>query len=183
MAKNNDIFMTYLAKMSVIGVISFIIIAGFSVPATTYAWYGPTYFNYDMNFLFSNYQNQNYGGYSFPNYGSLYQKPQKTKEQLVVYAFGPTSGGPGGSSAYKTYSPSYTYTAPYNQPQYGYNSYSYQPHYLPVQAGGYGGYPQPTGNTDFFGKQLCNWGSDYQGYPCDQDPHQWIYDPYTGNWY
>ena len=66
----------------------------------------------------------------------------------------------------------------YSYPQYSYQQYS-QPSY-----GGYGyGYAQPTGNQDFWGNQLCDWGYDYQGYPCDRDPHQWIYDPYTGSWY
>ena len=111
--------MTQLAKASAVGIISFLAIVGFSTPATTYAWIDfdyTSYINYSVpqSFNYANYPNYGggYGGFaSLMNYA-----PAKPREQLVVYAFGPTSGGPGGSSMYQSYAP-HTYTAPYNQPQ------------------------------------------------------------------
>lgn len=187
-----------LTKSAFIGIISFIVIVGFSTPFTTYAWGGDSFF--------------------FPT------SAQGPHEQLVVYAFGPTSP----NTSYYTYQPAYTYNNQYYPSQktypsygnpamgpifnskfanyvnvapqyYGGQSYS-QPNYHPMQNSysypqyssfsytqpsyGYSGsYAQPTGGTDFWGNQLCNWGADYQGYPCDRDPHQWIQDPYTGSWY
>ena len=204
--------MIYTKKALSLAIISFLIVVGFSVPATTYASSGNSFFL----------PAQNSYAYSQP------------REQLVVYAFGPTQY-PQYQQAYYTYQPgyqyggqtypaqvsypsqyqnqfarlngkfnNYTYIAPqtmqnastpsyanYSYPQYQpYNSYPQnygyaQPQYSSYSypSYGYGGYPQPTGETDLLGHQLCNWASDYQGYPCDQDPHQWIHDPYTDTWY
>jgi len=176
--------MTLRSKATILGIISFLVVIGFSVPATTYAWYGPTYFNYNFD---SNYGG-NYGYGVSPSYypATSYSGYSKPKEQLVVYAWGPTSAPaqppsyypPQKSYNYNSYTMPQTYSYPqyaqYNYPQY--SSYSYQPPYG-------GGYPQATGGKDLWGNQLCNWGSDYRGYPCDRDPHQWIYDPYTGTYY
>ena len=71
------------------------------------------------------------------------------------------------------------------------NSYSYpttQKQYPSYQnyGGGYGygsSYGQPVAGTDFWGNPMCNWGADYGNFPCDRDPHQWVYDPYTGTTY
>jgi hypothetical protein len=82
------------------------------------------------------------------------------------------------------------YTAqPYQQQnQYygsGYSSPEYDPSYAPY-SNYYTTYPQQnngyTGDHDAFGSPLCNW----QGYgrsDCSFNPHQWVYDPYTGTWY
>jgi hypothetical protein len=43
-------------------------------------------------------------------------------------------------------------------------------------------YSIPTGDTDAFGNELCYW-EDYGRSSCDFNPHQWIYDPWTGSWY
>ena len=29
----------------------------------------------------------------------------------------------------------------------------------------------------------CYWGADYGYYSCNEDPHQWLYDPYSGEYY
>lgn len=220
--------MTQLTKASVVGIISFLAVVGFSTPATTYAWGGDSFF--------------------FPTSG--YSGP---REQLVVYAFGPSSAPSYNTMQTGTYQPGYSttngqhYPAQYSyaQPSYAmphnmytsedmafqnygqFNSkffnytpvvvnnmipqqYTYpQPSYqqyspqsasampwrdgYPSYSGPYGssygsygysgGYGQSTGMKDFWGNDLCNWGSDYAGYPCDRDPHQWIQDPYTGAWY
>ena len=63
-----------------------------------------------------------------------------------------------------------SYTNSYSNPSYGYSGY-----------GGYGG--QPVQGTDFWGNQMCAWGSDYGNFPCDRDPRQYVYDPYTGTYY
>ena len=53
----------------------------------------------------------------------------------------------------------------------------------PPYGGGYpNNYSYPTGSTDAFGYSLCNW-QDYGISRCDFNPHQWVYDPYTGTWY
>lgn len=95
------------------------------------------------------------------------------------------------------YQPSYYQQPQYYQPQY-YPQYSYpQSSYYPYSQGGLyqptvmppsptqlaGITPQPVGGHDIWGDPLCSWGSGYYGYSCYQDPHQWIFDPYTGQWY
>jgi hypothetical protein len=132
------------------------------------------------------------GGFFFPC-GTGYGAP---REQLVVYSFGPGMSGP--SYGYPNYYAGYfqpMYQPSYYQPSYqlAYQTYYepayfYEPSYYPHYS--YGSYgpgqsyaPQPTGGTDFWGNQLCNWGPGYGGYPCDRDPHQWIFDPYTGTYY
>jgi|GEM_PF-2039072 len=213
--------MLNFAKTSVVGIISFLAVVGFSTPATVYA-------NSDSFFFPS------------PN-NSVYTQPQ---EQLIVYAFGPSSY-PQSQPSYYGYQPGYSYNGNnypaqqsyYTQPQMGgtpnyygmqnsfpmngdftskflnytyiapqtsqyggfgggygqsygggYTNYYPQNSYSSYGGGSYGGsypytYAEPTGSKDFWGNDLCNWGSDYQGYPCQRDPHQWIHDPYTGAWY
>src|SRR5690348_5587226 len=93
--------MTQLAKASVVGIISFLAVVGFSTPATTYAYGGDSFF--------------------FPTSG--YSGP---REQLVVYAFGPSSY-PQSQPSYYGYQPGYSYKGTsypaqqtyYTQPQYG----------------------------------------------------------------
>jgi hypothetical protein len=80
--------------------------------------------------------------------------------------------------SYNYYQPSYTYYEPAYYPQ----QYAYAPSYSYAPQSQYY-YAEPTGSQDFWGNDLCNWGNDYQGYPCSRDPHQWIHDPYTGEWY
>lgn len=184
------------------------------------------------------------GSFFFPTqYNSAYTQPQ---EQLVVYAFGPTSPSSYNTNAIGSYQPGYTHngtsypsqsqfapqqpmymntnpyqsgsyntmqnTNVYNYPaQFSYTSQpSYQAQYPMNNYGGYssggygsgnssyesgygygggygshssGGYGVPTGGTNFWGTPLCNWGYDYKGYPCDRDPHQWVFDPHTGSYY
>lgn len=146
---------------------------------------------------------QSYGGYYnspqgffFP-YGTGIGAP---REVMTVHAWGPTQAPSYHSMNAPQYSqPMYfpqqqypTYQQPmyqqhqptYYQPQYSYapqNYYMPQNYARPPQSYSYS--PQPTGGTDLWGTPLCSWGADYMGYPCDRDPHQWIFDPYSGSWY
>lgn len=72
---------------------------------------------------------------------------------------------------YQSYTPqlNYGYQQPQYMPSYGYGGYG-------------GGYGMPDGGRDIWGNPSCNWG-DYRGYGCGYDPHQWIYDPYSGTYY
>ena len=215
--------MTHTKKALPVAIISFLVVIGFTIPATTYAAGGDSFF--------------------FPS-----QPSNQPHEQLVVYAFGPSQSSQNqnsypsyqphyqqynpyanmyGQQSYNPYTPNYasnnfpqmfqqsaqsaypnfstfnskfvnnTYIAPqvmqygsipnsYSNYSYPQATYGYQPQQYSgpsYNSYGYGSYAQPTGQTDFWGNNLCNWGGDYQGYPCDRDPHQWIQDPYTGSWY
>lgn len=126
------------------------------------------------------------GNFFFP-YGTGYGAP---REELIVYAWGPgvTQQSPYNNYNQPTYyqqpmyQPNYYQPQTYYQPYYPQQQYYYEPQYYYDQQPYFGYSAQPTGQTDFWGNQLCNWG-DYRGYSCDQDPHQWIQDTYTGEWY
>lgn len=81
------------------------------------------------------------------------------------------------------------YYQPYAQPMYYYEpTYYYQGAYYPQPSYSYGGgvnphsYSIPTGDTDALGNELCYW-EDYGRSSCDFNPHQWVYDAWTGTWY
>lgn len=123
---------------------------------------------------YSNYQQpQQYQQYQQP-YQNYYQPYQQYYQPMYQPSYQPNY-----------YQPTYQYS--YNQPQYyPQNSYSYPQYnsYNYYQPEPYFGYsPQPMGTQDLFGNQLCDWGTGYRGYRCDYDPHQWILDPYTGQYY
>jgi hypothetical protein len=112
------------------------------------------------------YQMQNYG------YGmyAVSQQQQQQQQYGSMYSYQPM---------YSSYSP---------MPTSGYNSYS-MPTY---SSGSYGNssanmypnsYSSPTGRTDGWGTQLCNWSDYPTAAPCGTDPQQWLQDPYTGRWY
>ena len=134
-----------------------------------------------------------FNNYNQPSYNQPTYQPQQNYYQPTYQPYQPQ----------QYYQPSYAYNQPtYYQPQYSYNqpSYNYyQPtyqenYYTPYSYPQYNSYnyydqqpyfgysAQPTGQQDFWGNNLCNWG-DYQGYSCDRDPHQWIQDSATGEWY
>lgn len=77
------------------------------------------------------------------------------------------------------YQPTYSYAPIYP---------TQQAYYGPYNANGSVRYPYsygtPTGDTvPIIGGALCYY-SDYGGRaPCDSDPMQRIYDPWTGSWY
>lgn len=142
---------------------------------------------------------------------AIYQKP---REQLVVYAFGPSS--PPRYQEVKNYYPSaynsmasiapgyyqpsfpygYGYQQPYVQPfqsyqpyfgapfmGYEYAGYGYGATYG-ASYGSYGGYgPMQTNDYDALGNPLCQWGGFPTASPCSFDPHQPVYDVYTGTYY
>lgn len=180
-------------KSAVIGIISFLTVVGFSTPATTFAWVGG-----DM--MFSNIGNIYLPGYTVSGmpgmqYGS-YGQPQQsgagfrwTTSTYPARAFDPTvdtfyypqqSYGMGGYSNYGGgYNTGYSnYGSGYSN--YGYPQMTYDPYY------GYSaafGPSYPTGDYDLLGTPLCQW-YDYNGAtPCAYDPHQRVYDQYTGSWY
>ena len=159
-------------KFAFIGIISFLAVVGFSTPATTYAWVGGmTYSNIGNIYMPGYTVSSNVGSYQYP--GTQYAAPQNN------HRYGQNSGWGWTTSTWpaRSFDPlTETFPIYYEEQFYGYGGY-----------GGYGqpnfGYTaQPTGGRDLLGNDLCNWG-DYRGYPCSYDPHQWIYDPYTGSWY
>lgn len=104
----------------------------------------------------------------YPQYQQPYAQPQQQSFFQPIYTF-------------PQFVPQqYNYHTP--QLNYGYQQPQYMPSYSYGYGGGYGGYGQPDGGTDIWGNPSCNWG-DYRGYGCSYDPHQWIYDPYTGTYY
>lgn len=171
-------------KSAVVGIISFLAVVGFSTPETTYAWVGDQ--------TFSNIGNIYMPGYTIPSGIGSYQG--------MSYGM-PQQGGNWGwkSSTYpaRAFNP-LTDTFPVYQQQsygmghsggytgYGYSSYGSYPQMMYDPYFGYSaafGPAYPTGDYDLVGQPLCQW-YDYNGHtPCNYDPHQWIYDPYTGTWY
>ena len=115
------------------------------------------------------------------------------------YGYDPYAASYGGywyeesySYGYGGYDQSYYnsyYYDPYVQPVY-YQPVSYYPstYYYPQPSYYYGGgvnpnsYYVPTGDTDALGNELCYW-EDYGRSSCDFNPHQWVYDSWTGTWY
>jgi len=87
------------------------------------------------------------------------------------------------ASSYSYTYPSYMYSYPQYQTGYSQSGY-YQPNYQPVSYSpnyGYGGYPAYA-SSYMSGDEYC-----YSGYGCYPfyvaDPHQWVYDYWTGTWY
>ena len=129
------------------------------------------------------YNNYNYGypyDYSGYNSGYSYSYPS----QYGGYGSGYGTNPYASSQQYYPYSSTYQNADSY--PRYAYSSPAYDPSYASF-SGYYTNYPysygQYTGNSNLFGTPLCNWGGGYNGYACDRDPHQWVYDPYTSTWY
>jgi hypothetical protein len=169
--------MTHIRSAAVIGAI--VLLALPALASAQVYYYAPNTtsgaYNYDsyipqaaMPYVQMGYQmqqQQQYQGYSYP---SSYQYQSQSQSQ---YSY-----------------PSYEYG--YSEPTYE-NSYNYEPSYNYsneyTEGGEYTSEPRsvsyPSGTTGPFGTQLCYW-SDYPTYaPCNQDPQQWIQDPYTGDWY
>jgi hypothetical protein len=139
----------------------------------------------------------NYAPVNIPNYGQVnsysinnpmqqqyqYQMPQQyvsnqypsSMQPYFYYTFPPVNQVQYHPSSYQNpvqYGPTYSY--PEYDPYYAANSNYYTMY--PQQNLGF------TGDRDALGTPLCNW----QGYgrsDCDFNPHQWVYDPYTGTWY
>ena len=94
----------------------------------------------------------------------------------VQYTYAPAYSYSANQPGYYTYPSQQPYTYSYNYyPSYVQNSYDvYPPTY-------YGGYP--TGDAvPWLGGQMCYYPN-YGRSPCNFDPHQYIYDPWTGTWY
>jgi hypothetical protein len=127
------------------------------------------------------------GGY--PGYNSpVIYSVQPTYQQSYGYQY---------PQQYNYYTPQYQQYGQqyYYQPQYQQQSQSQQQYqqyqssyYAPQQyvvnsnnppyTGSY-----PTGDRDPIGNQLCYYPSYGARYSCDSDPHQWVYDYWTGTWY
>lgn len=184
-------------QSTVIGIISFLAVLGLSTPAITFAWVGgdmmfsnigniymPGYTVPGMNAMPSSYGNS-YGQYSAPQQSgagfrwttSTY--PARAFDPMVdtfyypQQSYGMNSSGYGGSS-YSSYGSGYgsnygSYPQMSYDPYYGYSA-AFGPSYA-------------TGDYDLLGTPLCQW-YDYNGAtPCAYDPHQRVYDQYTGTWY
>ena len=110
---------------------------------------------------YSNYGNN--PGYTYPRNNQPVAMPQYAAPQ------------------YPQYTPSYSQPTSY----YGYSYPEYDPSYE-WYSNYYTTYPQQnlgyTGDSDAFGSQLCYW-EDYGRSDCSFNPHQWVYDPYTGTYY
>lgn len=97
----------------------------------------------------------------------------------AYYYADPYYGGYGYDYSYY-YSPYQYYYPQYYYPSYSYDSYGY--------SGGYSSTPTPyarsypTGDTDFFGTQICYWEG-YGRADCGSNPRQPVYDIWTGTWY
>lgn len=119
-----------------------------------------------------------YGSSYGMNYGTSYGYPSS-------YGY-PNSYGSYGSPTGSYYPYSLNYQNANSYPSTVYSSVPYDRSYA-SWSGYYNQYPRNmgyyTGNTDLFGSPLCNWGGGYNGYPCDSDPRQMVYDPYTSTWY
>lgn len=183
------------AQSTVIGIISFLAVLGLSTPAITFAWVGG-----DM--MFSNIGNIYMPGYTVPGmnsipyapYGQQYGTgqqsgagfrwttstyPARSFDPLVDTFYYPQQSY-GQGSGYSGYSGGYS-TGGYGYSNYGsYPQMTYDPYY------GYSaafGPAYATGDYDLLGTPLCQW-YDYNGAtPCAYDPHQRVYDQYTGTWY
>jgi len=103
-------------------------------------------------------EQQQYEGYSSYSYPTQYQSQSQEQSQSQYQTSYPS---------YNYYNSTPTYTTSSNTGEFAKpNSVSY-----------------PSGTYGPFGTPLCYW-SDYPTYaPCNQDPQQWIQDPYTGEWY
>lgn len=133
---------------------------------------------------------QSYGystGYIPVSYG--YQQPNYVIYQPVTvnpyqYQSGIGMGGQSFPNYATGYYPSYGYGSYDSYSSYGYDWYGYG--YDSYGYGGYGVNPNTphyyTGDRDALNNELCYW-ADYGRSPCDFNPHQWVYDPYTGTWY
>jgi hypothetical protein len=125
--------------------------------------------SYSMPYIEQYYMPQNsYPSYSYPSYNYYPSQNNYSQQQNSYY---PYSNTPRNANNY----PRYVYSYPSYDSSYAWfsNYYTEYPHAV-------GTY---NGNTDLFGSPLCDWPGGYRGYDCDRDPHQWVYDPYTGSWY
>ncbi len=168
----------------------------YSYPSYSYTpSYSPTY----APTMYNNYPPQNYSTYSQPSYGynshpSYNSAPSYGYNSQPAYSNYPSYG----NNSYPSYNnyPSYNYgNTSYNYPSqnyysaqnygYGPSRPDYDPHTAPW-SNYYTMYPQVphqyTGDSDAFGAPLCDWAG-YGRSDCSFDPHQWVYDPYSGTWY
>ncbi len=151
-------------KKSAVAALVFFMVAPFSASAFTHV---PGYYDYSA-YGYGQQQQQQQSGYggqqSQSQYGYEYYLPAQTVYPVYYYP------------EYYYYYPQQYYYYPqtyyYQPPAY---SYGYS---QPVSY--YGG--SPTGDADAFGHDLCYF-ADYGRSRCDSDPHQWVYDAWTGTWY
>jgi hypothetical protein len=132
----------------------------------SYSSYGYTQPSYNYSQPSYNTPSYNTPSYTYPNYG--YGSNPTYYDQYNYYPYTNTQKDP---NSYPRYWPAH--------PEYD-DSYAWFSNYYQDYPNTYGVY---TGNTDLFGTPLCDWSSGYKGYDCSYDPHQWVYDPYTGTWY
>ena len=201
--------MNFLKTGVISGTVSLIFLAATPALAQSYG-YGGEYGTYTPapSYSYSNYNS--YGSHNSPMIVQMGTRSPGISSYMNMPSR--MSDVMRGGNMQNTYQPQYSqYQNQYSAPQYSqqYPQYSYQtpqsysmPSYNPSQYSSYSypqydssyapyssyytTYPQQnmgyTGDTDALGSQLCNW----QGYgrsDCSFNPHQWVYDPYSGTWY
>ncbi len=155
--------LTYMNKS-----LAFAASIAFAVPQMAFAQYYYSYPHYP--------QSINYSGHVFAPNTYVNTSPYVNVDALQ-YTY---------QSSYAYSYPSYAYSYPsysYSYPSYNYSYPTYQNNYYDTYSYNYSG-----GNS--YGSNY--WWDDpnyycYSGYGCYpmpvDDPHQWIYDHWTGNWY
>lgn len=161
-----------LPSIRQVALITFVFAALILPQSARAQWYGYEQYGYE-EYGYEEYYGQS-AYYEQPTY--YYQQPTYYYEE-PWYGYEPT---------YYYEQPTYNYYQPfyYEQPTY-YQQPTYN-YYQPTYYSGGGVNPNtphyPTGDRDALGNDLCYW-ADYGRSSCDFNPHQWIYDPYTGTWY
>lgn len=171
-----------------------LLVAAFLVPSSALAYIQSDVYLSNIGNMYLGGYGSGMGGYgggygSYPSYGSGgYSNPQggfTFRPASLAYAFDPlhdtfpTYQQQSYGGGYNSYYGNYGYGSGYGG-NYGYPQMMYDPYFGASAAFGPA---YPTGDYDFAGTPLCQW-YDYNGRtPCAYDPHQWVYDQYTGTWY
>lgn len=157
-----------------------------SVALAQYYYPSSNYQNYQMPqmywcgtyYSYSPCASTNYAYHNFSPYTNINTSPY-VNVSAPQYTY-PTSY----SYSYPSYSysyPSYSYPS-YTYPSYSYNSYDYYDYWYSYPQ--YQSYSYPTYTYDY---GYNSYDYCYSGYGCYPnyvaDPHQWIYDSWTGTWY
>ncbi len=106
------------------------------------------------------------------SYAQSYQMPQYQQPYMQQSQTQHPSYG-----AQNYYQPSYSNGYSYQQPSSRYGNVVNNEPVYPYA------YATPTPYSDAFGTKLCRWSDFPTLAPCDSNPNQWIFDPYTETWY
>ncbi len=182
-------------RSALIGV-TFLVVVGLFAPVATFAWIDGYYSNigniYGIGTAYGMPAETQMNGCAYPCYGYAPQNENtyrpynyKYPSQQSAYQTG-SFGFTSGTGYARVFDPLHDTFPAYPQQSYGTVWYPNQPDTQYGIGGSY--YPSfgpsyVTGDYDMLGTPLCQW-YDYNGRtPCAYDPHQWVYDQYTGSWY